>query len=399
MIKKLPFIFVILFSILFANKFIFLTNCDLLNYYPYISPDGFDWYLEGKQLFYPFYKSPAVLPVLRPPIFVFMTGLDGLVVCNLVLAILTAVNIVLFYIFCVKILRFYIKNIKITTNCFIAICATIAPINFIRVYILSDTLAVSFFLASIYFSLSFIKNGNKINLGLFFALLGGLTQTYALIPFLIILSYYFFKKLDLKLIKYLLFLLLIFLIITYYWRLILPHINTPDNFNLISINNNNFNFYLNNFLFFLSPLILLIIFHGINNFSIRLLFLDGLGLVLIVMTLLLYFYQWQESRFVFYIWPMVVIYCARFLNDSTFSSFYLVCYCFLMILYPLNYWNVKLFETGIGFSNVWVFKYFTSMPTDRGLNNCDYDCLMRSEIFIQSDSYMKSLLQLNVRLK
>lgn len=57
-----------------------LSNGYVINQYPFISPDGFDWITEG------LYLSEAmkgnlyegVLPVARPPFFVFITAIDSL---------------------------------------------------------------------------------------------------------------------------------------------------------------------------------------------------------------------------------------------------------------------------------------------------------------------------------
>ena len=48
---RLPVTLVVfLFSLMFAIQIVVLANGDIVNNYPYISPDGFDWYMQGVYL-------------------------------------------------------------------------------------------------------------------------------------------------------------------------------------------------------------------------------------------------------------------------------------------------------------------------------------------------------------
>ena len=86
LIKKINFspsiiinLIVALFSISFAIQFINLAKGDPLNYYPYISADGFEWYTNGVYFFYRIFENNLPqLTVLRPPTFVIFTLLDFL---------------------------------------------------------------------------------------------------------------------------------------------------------------------------------------------------------------------------------------------------------------------------------------------------------------------------------
>lgn len=70
--------FVALYSLIFALQMWSLSAADVVNRYPYISPDGFDWYLEGVYLA-KILKGVELLPslpILRPPVFVLINMVD-----------------------------------------------------------------------------------------------------------------------------------------------------------------------------------------------------------------------------------------------------------------------------------------------------------------------------------
>jgi hypothetical protein len=68
-----------LFYLILSLKFYYLCNGDVVNFYPLISADGYDWYTEGIYLVETLkgHNFPN-LPVLRNPFFVFITATDYL---------------------------------------------------------------------------------------------------------------------------------------------------------------------------------------------------------------------------------------------------------------------------------------------------------------------------------
>ena len=132
-------LFVALFAGLFGAQFVYLANGDVINNYPFISPDGFDWYTEGvyvTQLF-----SGATLPelpVLRPPFFVFVTAVDFIFGNKgLVLAILYGVATFYTYFFSLKLIDSnYEEGDKNSWYVVpLAISATIYPLNFFKPFL------------------------------------------------------------------------------------------------------------------------------------------------------------------------------------------------------------------------------------------------------------------------
>src|SRR3989339_1345220 len=183
-------IFVVLFATNFGAQFVFLAHGDVINNYPFISPDGFDWYTEGIYLtqFFSGVTLPE-LPVLRPPLFVFLTALDFILGNKgFVIAIVYAFSIFCTYFCSLKLVD--VMHGRAEKNSWyivpLAISATIYPLNFFKPFLLADSLAVALSLASVLLLVKHYTSSEKHHLALSstLAILAGLTQTYALIPFL-----------------------------------------------------------------------------------------------------------------------------------------------------------------------------------------------------------------------
>ena len=160
---------------------------DFLNSYPFLTADGFDWYYEGLVL------SERILGhctpplwVLRDPVFVVVCALDAALRAN-GLVVITAQTFAFFLTGAVLIqaARFYAAGFAFAAA--IVTIMLLQPLNYVRLFVLADPLAVAFLTISSYAMLHYLRTPSLATLTVsgVFGLLGGMTQTYGAIPFLI----------------------------------------------------------------------------------------------------------------------------------------------------------------------------------------------------------------------
>ena len=381
---------VALFSIAFAIQFINLSKGDLLNHYPYITPDGYEWYTNGVYFFYRlFEENLPQLTVLRPPTFVIFTGLDFLLGSSgYVLGCLFAFSTYYTYYFSLKIIEFSTK----TTNpnwalmTALALGVTIAPINYVKVYLLADFLANTLALGSIYFIIKFTNtNLNRFYwLCILFSLLAGLTQTYTLLSYLLISLYIcvycgnVYRLNGILKFSGLFFIPIIgYILLTYLWRNSVSYLMTPENFTLLKFTTRNIEFYKVVWpVFIWVPCLIIIIRSAIiyRPFEIIHTLTIPLFITALLLMTLSFFYQWQESRFTYYVWPWLLILSlqliSRFKSLLLFTSLALIISSFIV---PKNYWEPKPKEIVLSTKN-WIQQYFSAVPIDRKLIKCEPGC-------------------------
>ncbi len=409
-------LYVVLFAALFGAQFVYLANGDVINNYPFISPDGFDWYTEGiyvTQLFGG--ASLPELPVLRPPFFVFVTAVDFIFGNKgLVLAILYGVATFYTYLFSLKLIDLVYeggdKNSWYVVP--LAISATIYPLNFFKPFLLADSLAVATSLASVWL---LIKHNTKSKSHLLvlsgaMAICAGLTQTYALIPYLILcaisayLHYRSDKKRAVQFIVSIFLVVLIFILFTALWRSALPHATTPQNFEYLKFSTSMTEFYLSTWSYYFLPLILFFILfrnYHVAQSTTNIVVLLSVTLILLFGTLA-YFYQWPDARFTFYLWPwlMILFFAGIRLNTSKASYLLSILLLIMVVLVPANYWEPSWKSIRVSISHNWVGRYFTASPTDRKLNDCKGgDCAGKNEFLNNSDGYVKSTINVYNQLR
>ena len=409
-------LFVALFAALFGVQFVYLANGDVINNYPFISPDGFDWYTQGiyvTQLLGG--DSLPELPVLRPPFFVFITAVDFIFGNKgLVLAIAYGIATFYTYFFSLKLVDLVYeggdKNSWYVVP--LAISATIYPLNFFKPFLLADSLAVAMSLASVWLV---IKHNTESKSHLLVlsgavAILAGLTQTYALIPYLILctisafLHYRSDKKRTAQFIVSISLIVLIFILFTALWRSVLPHVTTPQNFDLLKFSTNMTGFYLSTWSYYFLPLILFFILfrsYHVAQSTMSIVVLLSVTLVLLFGALA-YFYQWPDARFTFYLWPWLIILFFGIIRLNTNKASYLIAILMLIVvvLVPANYWEPSWKSIRVSISHNWVGGYFTASPTDRKLNDCKGgDCAGKNEFLNNSDVYVNSTINVYNQLR
>lgn len=410
-------IVVAVYSILFGIHFIILSNGDVINSYPLITPDGFDWYTEGVYLV-KLLSGDAGLPplhALRPPTFVMVTALDYLFGgAGFVLAFVSSAATFGTYYLVNKIIDFQYENVSGRWYAIpVVLATTVYPINYIKVYLLADPISVFFSLSASYFFIKYLRNNLTVNLfvsnTLF--LIAGLTQTYGLIPLIVIYGLAFFiqlnqnKRKSITIILSGLFTTFLFVLLTYTWRSLIPHLTTPPNFDLLKLSVDMFGFYVGVWGYYLVPFLAYFLISR-SVYLIKPSFdnVVGLGSVLIVLAflLLLFFYQWPEARFTYYLWPWLLI--AVFVNiglkvDYRKSVLWLsVIVILACIITPSNYWQPTSSSLEVDPSRNWLFTYFHSKPIDREINRCTPTC-ENNKFLMQSDSYVNTVINVYNQIK
>lgn len=408
---------VIFFGLIFGLKFIFLSNGDVINYYPLISDDGFDWYTEGIYLINSFFRNNLPnLPILRPPIFVLITSLDFLTGSRgLVLSTLYSLSIVMTYFFILWIIdrELGVENKDAWFLFPLAISVTVYPINFFKGYLLSDSIAVCLSLFSIFILIKYF-NEKKIHLLVlsgFVALLAGLTQTYGLVPYLIFIGIklmFTYKNNKTNVLLLFLSLVLIFssfILITYFWRHFLKHHTTPLNFQLLKLNFDMLSFYINTWGYYFFPFIIffILIKHNKEHLVTTQLIIFSSLAVTLTLAFFCFIYQWPDARYTYYLWPWVLI--SFFLlfkpvNKKTGSISLVGLMIFVSFVIPSNSpWGPSLKSISFSYHKNWAVNYFRSQSVDRDLNNCNTPNCDGNSFLANSSPYVKSVMSMYLVLK
>lgn len=407
-------ILLLLFSFIYSYQIIRLSNGFMINQYPFISPDGFDWLTEGVWLSKKIgghTLSNIVLPIARPPSFVVVTALDAFWGQNgVVVAIVLGISM-----FGVGYLT--IKSLGIRPNSFLAVFVLIAllltPVNFVRNWILSDSLAVFIsFLALFYVYKIYEKKQTPINTSLLVLIIAvaGNVQTYALIPVLVGISVLIIRALAsgnkkdfLKGLSVLILSLMLYFVFSYAWYRFIPHHNTPSTFSLLELTLAMLPFYINVWGYYFLPFLPLILglFMVDKKKILKDDFLLSLWLSVFAFMLLAFFYQWKESRFTFIFWPLFVTAIFKtFLTIKNefdvvkkvllfISAFMIVFQSFFMVA---NEWRPDLREISVSPRQTWFARLLLAEPVDRfALNeNCGSEHHICNDMIVNFDNYVIS---------
>jgi hypothetical protein len=216
-------------------------------------------------------------------------------------------------------------------------------------------------------------------LSIFLALVSGLTQSYTFIPYFIFSFYlyiYQFKKYKIY-IGSIIFPVIGFILITLFWRNFINHLMTPENFTLLKFSSTNKDFYKIVWPLFLWPLFLPIaigipfLWRWISPFSTLLI---PLLLTSTLLMILSFFYQWQESRFTFYVWPWLLILTLQSIEPSRKLLFICIgCLVLSSFIVPNNYWQPSRNDISLSTNN-WIYQYFASDSMHRRLIQCEPGC-------------------------
>lgn len=384
---------------------------NLFSSYAYITDDGFDWVTQGtafNQLLSGL--DNTAWPWIRPPIYVFVTAMDDLfggtgrvIIAIQSLAVMTTAYVISVYA--------HNKGFSVWISALLALGWYLSYFGEVHLYILSDTLAsclltISTFLAIYYFNQLLCQPDRKISISvlkqifplIFLSLAAGLTQTYGLIPVLIIsfvyglYSYFSNKNMNLTYISLAFILLtsIIFIFLKLIWENLIPHTSKPDQFALLSPSFKMWEYY--DMIWSLAfcsfiPVIYVIVFHIILKKKF-VLSAEKLSLLAIcsAFAFLSFIYQWKDPRFTFIYLPVVVMtilnWCEiskpkKSVNALDAQTVGMVKACVTIsgillimsgqLLHPKNRWNPNLTisQVVIDPSKGWVLNGFNQTPKDR----------------------------------
>jgi hypothetical protein len=415
---RVSLLLLIIFSILYTKLIIVLSSGLVINHYPFISNDGFDWITEGYWLttrLVGFNVSDIVLPLARPPMFVFITALDSLAgQKGLIIAI--ALGLAMFgtgYI----VLKSTGKNLSSILSIIILVALLLTPVNFVRKWILSDAIGVFLSLFAMYYLFENRNNLASPRRMIFLSILivsTGVTQIYGVIGPLIgivVLLIFALIERQFNLAKLLLtigVLSIVFLaLVSYVWYSFIPHYYTPSTFSLLRLSTGMFHFYLNTWGYYFLPFIPLLF--GVLLININKIlknpFLFSLWISVIVFMFLAFCYQWKEARFTFIFWPffIIAIYKTYDLIDKRYSKLkkmLLGISTTLIIFQSLflnagNEWQPNFHQINIGLQQTWVASMFLSKPmNDRfQLKEMCYELdRFCSAMIVDGDEYVRNVI-------
>lgn len=407
--------FVFLFSLLFGFQFVYLAHGDVVNNYPYITQDGFDWYMEGVYLAKLFSgASLPELPVLRPPLFVFLTAADYVAGGRgLILAIFYAVA--LFYTYFISLKIIDSAHEGGTRNSWylvpLAIGTTVYPLNFIKPFLLADSLAVALSLFSVLLLVKYHIEEKLpvLALSVGISVVAFMTQTYALIPYAVSCAAGVLMHLRSNKNKAIKFLLAIFttsvlcILCTTLWNWVLPHGGTPKNFELLKLSTHMLGFYISTWSYYFFPFILFFLLFrrhqtvlNATNFVVLL-----SATVVLLFAVLCFFYQWREARFTYYFWPWLMILFFSGIRLKGLKNAFLLSMLMLMMAVssPATYWDPSWRSVRFTVFHNWVGDYFSALPIDRKLNMCGDDCEGKNEFLNKSDSYVNETITIYNKIK
>ena len=398
-------------GLIYTIAFIKFSNGDVINHYPYITPDGYDWYVEGMYL--NALLSGSSLPeltVLRPPTFVLITALDYF---------FGGRGIVVGIAYGIAFIGTYLLVIRISDEAsleshkqslfpiFALLLLSFQSINYLKKYLLSDSIAVALGLFSVYLLIRHVKSDNS-TIGIasaIVAVIAGLTQTYALLPYLIFCFCLAIKSLREHGFRASLILLptvscLAFLIVTVGWRYLMPHTMTPTNFGYLQLNFNMLPFYVNTWgIYFITIIpVILLYFIKNNQQENKTEFITPTVLVIFILAGLCLIYQWPESRFTYAFWPwiLILIGCTLRYHPPERAKIATLATTALLVLTinPKSYWVPEFNQISFNPTRNWLVGYFRGHSIDRELTKCkDIDCSNNS-FFSQSDNYVKSSIKM-----
>lgn len=409
----LPFVFVYLFP------FFKIRPESLLNTYPFISDDGFDWVTEGLYLknFLTKASSEVTLPVARPPIFNLVTMADSFLWGNGMIIAFANIIALLFLVFLTLEIANIKNNFKILS--LFVLILVYSPVNYVRFWLLSDSIAIALGFYAFYSSYKLVTQYHfyllKTTPLILAITTSGLCQTYAMIPSAILLGVSllsfllkksYFKAFQVSLIVFISSILYILLIKS--WFNFIPHKITPANFSLLQINFNMLGFYINTWGYYFLPFIPLsyLLIKRLFNDKFNLL-TTALALIIFVYMLLSFFYQWPESRFTFLFWPYLVTFSFIFVNRIDHLKYKKAFYFafFIIIIQAFftsveNEWQPKFKE--LRYSDGIFARYFKTPLVNRFTKHCctsNDKCCDQYLITEPHSPYVQATMEVYLKLK
>lgn len=293
------------------------TGHDFLNSYPFVGADGFDWLYQGLFVSERLrgHCTPA-LWLLRDPGFVLVCALDMALQARGLVVIVT--HTLSFFVTGVVLLRaatWY--SVPPAVAAAVTLMTLLHPLNYVRLFVLADPMAVAFLALSTYAMLRHLRTFSIPALALSgaFAVLGGMTQIYAVIPFVVgtvvsgaahVWSKWHLSRICVAFVAF----AACFIALQLAWRAAVPHDVVPTRLNFLKLSLDMTGFYATVWTLAYVPLLpvaAMVLWSWSRSgrrFRTEVLFLGG---TIVTFAVLTFFYQWAEVRFTFIYQPIVLL--------------------------------------------------------------------------------------------
>ncbi len=283
-----------------------LVRGDLLNSYPFISADGFDWLVEGFAVAR-WFDGVAIpeFPAARSPGFVSITfadyqlGVDGAVLFGVIsVAVVAGLAVLLLLAWWERVPRYQAAVVVLVL--------AVSPLGYYRMWILSDQVATALMVTAAVGLYPYVTRGNRmwLLLAAVAAGLGGATQLYGLVGYLVaggwcVAVSVWRRKPDFVLAGALLFAPAMAVVLSKAWLGQVPHTGVPLQLSLFELNFDMLGFYANAWSFAFAPLVPLVGVLMVYRWREVLASPLPTGYWLAVLALLgsTFFYQVEEFRF------------------------------------------------------------------------------------------------------
>ena len=258
------------------------------------------------------------------------------------------------------------------------------PLGYFYFWVLSDTLCMALMMVSVVLLIYFNDSHKKLFLVLafLFSLSAGLTQTYGMIPFLILATLLFKDTVIFNrqpswgLLLSVCFNLLLWFFLQKCWETVIPHIVRPTNFELLHLGIGMAAFYFNVWSFVFLPLtpVVLAMFIQISQAGLD---LKGIWIKICVIVMffmsITFFYQWSDSRFTFIYIPLIFMMLLALIQSNKKSKLSSVTLVISAVLYgitgffvaPSSYWGPKISTLEIAPHKTWLVQAWLAVPNDR----------------------------------
>ena len=391
-----------------------LDGKDILGSYSAITVDGFDFILTGRAI-----ASGVIveLPVLRNPLFTLISAIDYLIGgIGIAFAFTIGLSLILQYVAISKLIKFYGLSKSISTS--ILVIFFFNPIHFLDLYILSDSISLSIMMFGIATMIMKKSNTSEI-LGVFLIIISALGQFYTLFGLLFLfvnnriqgmtLINYMKQFLKNKNIYLTAILLAFYLLIRKSWTTLIDHKSVPSNFSLLEISFKMFDFYLNTWIVLFIPFIIVILGITFNQnqklvYFIKTKFFDSGFIISLFLGILLFFYQWKESRFSYLLVIFIIINLILFFHNLKITrsiEIYVIFIAILTLVFsvlwsPKDNWQPRVGETR--FFRPWITeRYWERVPFSYYVELRDQHCTDRNFSSISgklpevSDEFVKEM--------
>lgn len=369
---------------------------DFFNSYHYISDDGFDWITQGvafNQLITG--QDGASWPVLRQPVFVMVASLDNALGGYGFAFLLVQAAAVGFTAYLIGSFARQ-QNLATWSAVTVMLAWYFFIFGFYRLWVLSDTLAAALMTASVVMVIKKLDELpgessptavlQRYAPAVLVTALAGLTQTYGLIPFLVICGLYTLGALlgrkGLTALAAPVALSLAASACVFggqaLWVAVIPHDSVPTQFGLLQLSGAMAGFYLNVWLLVYAPLLPVVVFAGYRKFQTRTWpSLRELALISAVAAFagLSFIYQWPESRLTFMYFPVVclaiIAWCARpGAIGQRRESWPLVASAVAtvvigLVVVPGDFWRPNISQARVDPRGSWIANALRDEPQDR----------------------------------